>query len=341
MEIKNQFVIYIGIGVCVVLVALLFFKSHKERDFKKGRKVVGSALTDEDPVFRKKLLLYRILSALTMVSLMIAIIWSVILMARPYRVELVNQTQYNRDIILCMDVSSSVDEVNTKLTKQLSGLVKTLSGERFGIVIFNTSPVLLVPLTDDYKYVSDQLDYISDCVDSRIKYLLFSSLSDEALYKMEFIEAGTLVGADERGSSLIGDGLAAAAYNFTKDDPTRTKLIIFVTDNDLAGEPHVSVAEAAAICKKKGIKVYGIGTDIMTDANHSELENAVLSTGGKFYIGENKSSIANIVEDIEKESKSIIKADPLIKENYVVAAPFIFFLLAVASSIILTKITGR
>lgn len=33
--------------------------------------------------------------------------------------------------------------------------------------VFNTSPVLLTPLTDDYEYVKDQLDLIAQCLKSR------------------------------------------------------------------------------------------------------------------------------------------------------------------------------
>ena len=84
-------------------------------------------------------------------------------------------------------------------------------------MIFNTSPVLLTPLTDDYEYVKDQLDLIAQCLKSRNEVNLDDAFSSgyDWIYYQAYISSGTLIGNEQRGSSLIGDGLAAAAIDFS------------------------------------------------------------------------------------------------------------------------------
>ena len=149
--------------------------------------------------------------------------------------------------MLCIDISTSVDYLNENLLEELKKTVDELHGERFGIVIFNTSPVLLSPLTDDYEFIKEQLDMIDKSLkvrnsedDSDLYSTDLSSMYDW-LYYEGYITSGTLVGNEQRGSSLIGDGLAAAACDFSDKDKTRTKIMIFSTDNDIQGNPVVSI----------------------------------------------------------------------------------------------------
>ena len=87
----------------------------------------------------------------------VAVVSAFVMMARPYSKERVQDERYCRDIMLCIDISTSVDYLNENLLEELKKTVDELHGERFGIVIFNTSPVLLSPLTDDYEFIKEQL----------------------------------------------------------------------------------------------------------------------------------------------------------------------------------------
>lgn len=179
-------------------------------------------------------------------------------MARPYKKVVVQKESYNRDIILCLDISTSVDDLNLELVKNLKEMVNHLKGERFEIVIFNSFAVLLSPLTGDYEYIIDVLDQLESCLEGH--NLGNSKLSDNWLYQSSYLMDGTLVGNEERRSSLIGDGLASTVYNFPNLEEKRSRSIIFSTDNDLEGTPLVTLSQAAEICKENNVTVYGIGT---------------------------------------------------------------------------------
>ena len=112
----------------------------------------------DDPRFKKKTIIYKLLSVFAMMCLWVAIAVSFVMISRPVEVKTVSKTLRNRDIFLCLDISDSMDELNKNICDDLKKLVKGLDGERFGITIFCGKTVVLVPLTTDYDYVLDEID---------------------------------------------------------------------------------------------------------------------------------------------------------------------------------------
>lgn len=325
MELRNQWIILIGIPILLIFV---FIRLKNKSGFKGGTKIIGLSNLEEEPYFKKKLLQYRILRTILVISCIAAMVASLFMLARPYKKIETQKETYSRDIILCMDISTSVDELNLQLVQNLKDTVKTLRGERFGIVIFNTSAVMLCPLTDDYDYIIDTLSQIETSIKSHDTDSIDDTDSTDWLYQYDFLFEGTLTGNEERGSSLIGDGLATSVYNFPDLDKKRSRSIIFSTDNDLAGTPLVTLSQAADICKEHNVVVYGIGTTEMYDDNKQEMKSAVQKTGGSFYLQEESETTKNIVEKIEKESKQKIKGKTEIREVDLVAVsgnPFVLF----------------
>lgn len=344
MELKNAYMIYIGIAVVLLLVIMFFFKFSKKENYKGGKKVACALYTKDDVYFKKRLLQYRILSALLMGACMIGIFVSFILLARPYKTKVVDKERYSRDIILCLDVSTSVDYLNKNIVSELQETVNNLQGERVGIVIFNSSAALLAPLTDDYEYIIEQLDLIEQSLDMRLESELtddIDELPDNWMYLSDYIYNGTLIGVEERGSSLIGDGLATSVYDFSDLEEERTRIIIFSTDNDLQGTPIVTLDEAADICKDNNVTVYGVGTKEMLEADMRSMKAAVEKTGGKFYLEGESGTFSQIVSEIEKKSKSLVKDEQEIQEVETIELPFILLLFSVSAMIVLTKITKR
>jgi len=306
MELRYEYMIYVCIAL-VILVSLFFvIFSTKKQGFKDGKKIAGLDYVRKTGFFKFKVVSYRIFSILSLVALVGCIVFSCFLIARPYERYTIEEEKYSRDIIICMDISTSVDELNQSLMSSLKETVKDLKTERIGIVIFNTTPVVLCPLTDDYEYVLGVLDQVENSLKSRNTYLYSWFSSDNNSYDYDYIESGTIIGYEERGSSLIGDGLASASYCFTSDDPDRSKVIIFSSDNCLEGTPLVTTQEAADICAKKDIIVYGIGTYLMYDDDEAAMQAAVESTGGKYYREDYSGSMKMIVEDIEQMSGALI-----------------------------------
>lgn len=349
MDIRNSFVIYIGIALIFLLFIFLFWRIDKKGKFSGGKKVVADDIIKNDPLYRRRYKVYRVLRVLLIALCIGGIASSLVILARPYTTEITQKEKYSRDIILTMDVSSSVDELNMKLIDELKDTVKNLEGERIGVVIFNTSPVYLVPLTDDYEYVIEQLDMVKKSIESNSMFYwddfdFFGNYDEEEwAYYSQYIYAGTLEGSEERGSSLIGDGLATAALDFSDldEDKERSRIIIFTTDNELEGQPFVTLPQAADICKKHNVTVYGIGTQLMYNDAMFEMKSSVESTGGKFYLEENKNTFGNIIKDIEKHSKSKIKSGTEIIETDIVKTPFIILLSVIFCTVVLTKITRR
>lgn len=307
MELRYDFMIYVCIGLVIAATVFFVFFKSKNAGYKEGKKIAGLEYVKKSGFFKFKIVSFRIISVLSLISLVATIAFSCFLIARPYKYYTIEEEKYSRDIILCMDISTSVDELNQSLMASLKETVKDLKTERIGIVIFNTTPVVLCPLTDDYEYVLDVLDQVDESLKARNSYYYswFTNYDDIA-YDYDYITAGTIMGNETRGSSLIGDGLAAASYCFTSDDPDRSRVIIFSTDNALEGDPLVTTAEAAEICKKNNVIVYGVGTYLMEKVDEDEMKKAVESTGGKYYREDYSGSMKLIVEDIEKMSGALI-----------------------------------
>lgn len=332
MEIKYPF-LFITL-VILVLVYLFIFKIKKEK-YINGSKIANTNYIKDTSYYQRKLRIYKRLKIVVNISFIISIILLIMLSSRLVKIKSINTHQYNRDIYLCMDVSASVDELNSELIDSLKNVVKSLKGDRFGILIFNTSAVTLVPLTEDYQYVTNILDNIKNSIIINNDYS--NIYSETSLYDKNYIISGTQEDSDIRGGSLIGDGLLSCVYSFSNLEENRTRLIILSTDNDLNGNPIVTLSESADISKNKGIKVFGVATSSITDKNKIEFKNAVLKTGGKFY-EQGTSTVNDIVNDIDNTSKSLLENYSEIKKIDIIEIPFLILMLSVSLVIILKNI---
>lgn len=338
MELRYPLLLIAGL---LLIVGMFFLPNKKKGKFDKGTKIANTKYIKSSPYFQKKVEKYKKI-VLTLKCLSIfSIIIAVILMSRPNKVDTKNAGNYNRDIVLCMDISASVYELDQELVKHYQNTVKSLKGERFAISIFNTTSVTLVPLTDDYEYVLDVLDKVDKGIHVSITPLdqidQEGISNKDAIWYSHYISEGTVDKATERGSSIIGDGLASCVYNFSNLDEDRTRIIIFSTDNeDASKKPITSLEEAASLAKKKGITVFTIGTKGIKPEYETPLKNTIEKYGGKYY-SENASSIADIINSIEKTSKSLLENRVETKKIDMPEIPFILLLGAITSFIILTK----
>ena len=332
MAIKYHIVLYAGLAIALFMLVFVFVKYKKTKEYAGGKKIAGLICQEDEAYFRKRKILYKTGLTATLICCVLVVVSAFLLMAKPYTSRRMQDEKYCRDIILCIDISTSVDYLNENLLDKLKKTVDELQGERFGIVIFNTSPVLLTPLTDDYEYVKDQLDLIAQCLKSRNEVNLDDAFSSgyDWIYYQAYISSGTLIGNEQRGSSLIGDGLAAAPIDFSDADKERTKVVIFSTDNDIQGTPVATLDEAADICVSNNVTVYGVGTKEMTPENKESMKNAVEKTGGKFYLEEESGSFGEIVSSIEKLSKNLVKVRMVDVETPELLYPFVLMLVLFA-----------
>lgn len=312
MELVYPLILFVGVPV----VFLLFLIRFKKKDtYRKGNKVANADFVEGNPYYKKLMIQYKIFGSIAIFSLLLSTCASLAMMARPVEVETVTHEIRNRDIFICMDISGSVDETNLELVDQLRTVVEELDGERFGITIFNARAVLLIPLTTDYEYIMQKLDELEEAFKVSLvmtKYYegepltaeeqkIFNDFDYEQYY---YKYAGTL---SDEGSSYIGDGLATCLYNFSdlETNPDRARIIIMTTDNELNGTPLLTIEEAAALCSKHDVEVFGVAPPHI--AYEQQFKNAILSTGGGYYKTSDENAYKQLVNDIKATDATIIE----------------------------------
>lgn len=313
MELIYPWIIYIGVAVLVILSII---RLNNRSVFREGKRVANTELVEQTELYKKLKRQYKIFSMTAIICLLLAIGCGFILLSRPSKVEQVNTELHNRDIFLCMDISSSMDELNVEMVSKLKDIVKELDGERFGITIFNAKSVLLVPLTNDYEYVLDTLDKLEQSfkVSIRMEEEPEYYYSEEFDYETYFYKyEGTL---SDTASSLIGDGLASCLYNYPDltENLERSRLIIFTTDNELNGTPYVTLDEAARLCAKNDVKVFAIAPDDIVD--EEAFKSSIESTGGSYYKSSVDGAYDKLLKDIEKTETSVMnKVETLVYDQ--------------------------
>ncbi|MCL1790442.1 MAG: VWA domain-containing protein [Peptococcaceae bacterium] len=308
MEIINPWALILGFPVLAAIVIFVFVVKGKTRqDYTYGVKSANTQFVKSLPYYQKVLRRYKVLTWTLMGLCVAGLCFSLLLIARPAKTENVTLARGSRDIFLCMDVSASLLEVNGQIVDHMKEVVEGLQGDRFGIMIFNTAPILLVPLTDDYDYILETLEDLKKSFGSfwQNDGEYYHFVGDPNSY---YLMGGVSHANDERGSSLIGDGLAACIFSFSNLEEKRSRIIIFSTDNQLEGNPLITLPQAAAIAKKKGITVYGIAPNNLGSEDplqKTEFQDAVDETGGKLYIDSPDTKISYIIKEIDKKEKNV------------------------------------
>ncbi len=296
----------------VAVVALVVWRLRKRSDDSPDRLPIAHAerLTAL-PAYRRALAVYRALVVGLVLCVVVLIGLSAVLTARPATVKLTNPELHNRDIVLCLDVSGSMIAYDQAVLDVFDSLTTQFTGERISLVIFNASAVTYFPLTNDYSYISQQLERLGTDFEAQ----------DPAYFD------GTLLG---NGSSLVGDGLASCVTRFDRTGDERSRSVILVTDNIIAGEQIFSLPQAAALAVDRHVRVYGINPGDTTAKDYlaaysQEFEAAMTESGGAYYPLDDPSVVPSVVSSIEAEQAAVIPGAPLVTrtehpEVFVIAA---------------------
>ncbi len=214
MELRYPIAIVIGL----VIALIIGFKNfNKKIKYTNGKKVANTKYIKETEYYKAKVKKYKILSNLIKVLMVIVIVSVSILIARPVTVQTKSDEKYNRDILIGLDISTSQSEVNIELMNKFRKIIPSIEGDRIGIVIYNTSPVVYCPLTDDYDYIYECFDIL----EKQLKIAIENNGYPPSTYILDGEELPMLwyggVGAnsEEKGSSLVGDGLARNCIFFS------------------------------------------------------------------------------------------------------------------------------
>ncbi len=288
----------VGIVVAVVLVR------RSRRAGRSGRGDWGDelAVANVDHAlasgpFRKALRRYRSLAGAELAMLSITGLAGVVLMMRPLTEQSRERTSLSRDVMLCLDVSGSMKELDESLLRRFVDISSGLPGDRIGLTIWNGAAITVFPLTDDGEYVTAMLEYAVDQLNRGARSFV--------------------LGTEEGGSSLIGDGLASCIMRFDRPDEERARSIVLATDNALAGDPIVSLDEAATLAAQRGIRVYGIAVDgHITDHDARELAAATALTGGAYLTTADDDVVDTVVSQIiEMEATKLEQPPELVRDD--------------------------
>ncbi|MDX1972170.1 MAG: VWA domain-containing protein [Candidatus Sumerlaeia bacterium] len=236
----------------------------------------------------------------------------VVALARPQygRSELL-QSALGIDISMVLDISETMDINDYRPTRLevaknvMREFVEARTNDRINVIIFGTSPYVLVPPTFDKPTIVNFINIIS----------------------------GAAFAQQDRRTA-IGMGLALGVDQL-KDSEAPSRVAIVLTDGENnAGD--ITPIQAAEAAKALGVRVYTIGllassstsslfnpnpTDI--NFNRGELEKMAQITGGKFFMARDSEALRQIYEEIDKLEKVEIEAQEV--ENY--AERFSYFLI--------------
>ena len=250
------------------------------------------------------------ITAIVLVSLLGAT--AAVLAARPIVTSTEKPATFTRDVVLCLDVSGSMTDVDIDVLARFTELSEGFEGERLALVIFNSSAAQVFPLTDDYDYIAEQLEAVR------------SSLDGTGTFSDAF--GGTLTG---EGASLIGDGLASCVLTFDRTDEERSRSVVLATDNDINGIPIMTLDEAGAFAKSRDVRVYGIDPSVSNPGDSedsAEFQRVVDSTDGDYFVLDSADTVPAIVDSIEATEAALVDDEP---QLLVTDQPVIFTNLAI------------
>ncbi|WP_272653486.1 vWA domain-containing protein [Microbacterium sp. EF45047] len=294
MALNTWWLVLVAVGVLVaaVVVGILLGLRAGRRDRASAPVLISRAERMRAlPAFRQAVRRRVTLLAGVLALGAVAVLLGGVVAARPMSAQTIQPVNNSRDIMLCLDVSGSMSDVDVEVLGVFLELLDGFEGERIGLTIFNSSPVQVFPLTDDYVFIREQLQRIRESFD-------YTSETPEHW-------VGTLNGP---GASLIGDGLAACTMRFDHLDDERSRSVILATDNELAGASILTVEEAALYAKSRGVRVFAINPVQGKDAQVSaQLTDAARLTGGESYALRDTTTVGDIITEIQKQEATALK----------------------------------
>lgn len=245
------------------------------------------------------------------------------LVARPQRSAASAPGRTTRDIMLCLDVSGSMVEYNRAALARVDDLLEAFDGERVGLTIFNSSAVVVFPLTTDYRFARETFDRFR------------TNFEERGITEL----AGSLEGD---GSSLVPDGIASCALSFPSRDDDRSRSIIVATDNQVEGSALTSMAAVSQLAIDRHIRIHVLyplyGYESVERPEIAEMRSLAAASGGSFSGLDRAQATGMIVERIEQtEARRLDDRDRLTN----VSEPRWWLLVAAGAAVVLVALGAR
>ncbi len=219
--------------------------------------------------------------------------------ARPqYIGEPLRAKNYGRDILLVVDISTSMLEpdftLNGRRTNRINAVkqvvgefVEKRRGDRVGLIVFGSRAYLQSPITFDKKSLT------------------------EILYNIDAGMAGN--------STAIGDALGLALKSFKKSQDKTDKVIVLLTDGE-NNDGMVTLPQAINLAKQENIKIYTIGAGaeasimqsilksrfgIASDLDEESLKKIASETKASYFKAESTEDLLSVYNQINKLEPSV------------------------------------
>ncbi|NCT75530.1 MAG: VWA domain-containing protein [Chitinophagaceae bacterium] len=278
------------------LIPLLIWWKLSRADRSTGTVRVSSSQAFREKSWKNRMLHFPFVLRLLAISALI------MALARPQQRNDQQQTLGEGiDIVLCMDVSGSMNSTDIKpsrmeVAKEMAQqFVQGRPVDRIGLVIFSGESFTQCPITTDRATLIRQI---------------------QALESRRFLKDGT----------VIGEGLATAVDRLSQSK-ARSKVIILMTDGkeDAPDTRLIDPLTALDIARSQGVKVYTIGMGVepstITERPGTEtpsrnaavdfldvqlLQRIANETGGRYFRARDKEGLQQIYAQIDQLEKSKI-----------------------------------
>ena len=311
---------------------------------EEPRRIANSALLLSSPLVRGRVRRRRYLHALLGVLLVIGLVSAALVAGRPVDRSVRSDGLASRDIVLCLDVSTSMLSVDVQILDTFTKLLDTFEGERVALVAWNTTAQTMVPLTDDYDLLRSQFREAGDALDFRPT--LYNPMSDK--YSQTF--SGTML-TDVQASSLVGDGLASCSLAFDANQvEDRSRSIVLASDNQVVDPDHqqvYSLNDAADLSARENIRLFSLfGSDpstvdpsltgmTLTQAREN-LKTVTEDHSGFFYEVDDPKAVERIVKELEADQATMLEGDSEVRVTDVPQGYAVWLVTAVVALLVVT-----
>ncbi|MDO5661682.1 MAG: VWA domain-containing protein [Brachybacterium sp.] len=300
----------LGLGLAVWAITFM----NRRADRRSPVLVANSGFLDGIPSFRRSQTLAQVLRVLSVLAAVGGLLGAAVLSGRVATENVQSPGFASRDIVLCLDISGSMYEYDTEIMETFADLVETFDGERVALSIFNSTSRTVFPLTNDYELIERELRHGAEALDFdefgyRLGQRTYSE--DRVRMYMDFVE-GTRGVADQ--ASIIPDGLASCNLLFDQAETDRSRSVIFVTDNEVNGEPLFTLQEAAdaSVAREIDIFTFYPGAYECGPSCAEELRTVTEDSGGVFYSSRDPDAIPAIVQQIQLAQAEMMGGTPIV-----------------------------
>lgn len=306
--------------VIAAVLARYFLAARRKTSDATRLPIAHSTYLTQLPEYEAALKKYRFMLRLSVALMSISLLAAMVLTARPAALSTLNPEQNNRDIMLCLDSSGSVLREDTALINRFSTLVKEFDGQRFGLVLFNSSAVSVIPINNNYELTAKQLTTLGEAFKKQ-EGDIFTQYTNATLEGWE------------SGTSLVGDGITTCMQRMGANLGKRSQSIILATDNEIVGKPIIAVPQVLDIASQRKIRIYtldpGVGDPIHT-SDHEQLRLVGKTTGGKYYDLNDTSTVNSLINEISKQAPEQFVGTPQPAVN---DRPLIFLIVTIFGSL--------